>query len=114
MGHAKTVTISYAKAKLDTLLLEVERTGEPVTITYNGRPVAALTPVHKHARRFGQLPALAVPHSFDDPLPDAESAGWDGSSPAKKWVEMYCGAMVVTVSDRMDGIVGLRRSIPSR
>jgi prevent-host-death family protein len=81
MGHVKTVTISYAKAKLNALLAEVERTGEPVTITYHGRPVAALTPVHQRARRFGQLPALALPHSFDDSLPDAESAAWDGNSP---------------------------------
>ena len=82
MGHVKTVTISYAKAKLNALLAEVERTGEPVTITYHGRPVAALTPVHQRARAgSASFPALALPHSFDDSLPDAESAAWDGNSP---------------------------------
>jgi prevent-host-death family protein len=56
-----TVERSYAKAKFITLLADIARTGESVTITYRGRPMAALTPVHSRPRRFSQLPILAVP-----------------------------------------------------
>ncbi|MFZ0832741.1 MAG: type II toxin-antitoxin system Phd/YefM family antitoxin [Mycobacterium sp.] len=76
----KSITSTEAKAKLNALLAEVERTGMPVTITNHGRPVAVLTPAQQRRRRFGQLPALAVPENFDDPLPEAEIAAWQGSS----------------------------------
>jgi hypothetical protein len=32
-------------------------------------------------RRFGQLQNLSVPDTFDNPLPDAETAAWEGDSP---------------------------------
>ncbi len=51
-----------------------------MTITNHGRPVAVLSPAHQRPRRFGQLPALTVPDNFDDPLPDAEIAAWEGNS----------------------------------
>jgi hypothetical protein len=38
-------------------------------------------PSSKSPRRFGQLPSLGVPDNFDDPLPDAEIAAWEGDSP---------------------------------
>ncbi|MCV7145695.1 prevent-host-death protein [Mycobacterium riyadhense] len=76
----KTVTSTEAKATLNALLAEVERTGTPVTITNHGRPVAALVPVHDTPRRFGQLPNLTVPDDFDDPLPESELAAWEGNS----------------------------------
>ncbi len=76
----KTVTSTEAKAKLNALLAEVERTGVSVTITNHGSPVAVLTPVHRRLRKFGQLPALVVPEDFDEPLPDAELAAWEGDS----------------------------------
>ncbi len=76
----KAVTSTEAKAKLNALLAEVERTGVSVTITNHGRPVAVLTPARQLPRRFGQLPALAVPDNFDDPLPETEIAAWEGSS----------------------------------
>ena len=56
----KTVTSTEAKAKLNALLAEVERTGLPVTITNHGRAVAVLSPAHRRPRRFGQLRALVV------------------------------------------------------
>ena len=34
-------------------------------------------------RKFGQLHDLSVPDIFDDPLPDAEIAAWEGDSPPK-------------------------------
>jgi prevent-host-death family protein len=76
----KTVTSTEAKTKLNALLAEVERTGESVTITNHGRAVAVLIPARQRPRRFGQLPALAVPDTFDDPLPDTESTAWEGDS----------------------------------
>lgn len=76
----KIVTSTEAKAKLNALLAEVERTGVSVTITNHGRPVALLMPANQRPRRFGQLPALAVTETFDDPLPDAEIAAWEGNS----------------------------------
>ena len=74
------MTSTEAKAKLNALLAEVERTGVSVTITNHGRPVSVLVPAQQRPRRFGQLPALAVPDNFDDPLPDAEIAAWEGNS----------------------------------
>jgi prevent-host-death family protein len=76
----KTVTSTEAKATLNALLAEVERTGTPVTITNHGRPVAVLMPVREMPRRFGQLPSLAVPEDFDDPLPESELAAWEANS----------------------------------
>ena len=76
----KTVTSTEAKAKLNALLAEVERTGVSVTITNHGRAVAVLAPAHPRPRKCGQLPALIVPHNFDEPLPEAEIAAWEGNS----------------------------------
>jgi len=76
----KIVTSTEAKATLDALLAEVERTGMSVTITNHGRPVAILMPAHETPRRFGQLPNLSVPDGFDDPLPSSEVAVWEGHS----------------------------------
>ena len=76
----KTVTSTEAKAKLNALLAEVERTGASVTITNHGRPVAVLMPSEPRSRRFGQLPALTVPDDFDEQLPDTELAAWEGNS----------------------------------
>lgn len=76
----KTVTSTEAKAKLNALLAEVERTGASVTITNHGRPVAVLVPAQQRPRKFGQLPALVVSATFDDPLPDTEMAAWEGNS----------------------------------
>jgi prevent-host-death family protein len=75
-----TVTSTEAKARLNALLAEIERTGVAVTITSHGRPVAVLSPAHPRPRRFGQLPALFVPDDFDDPLPDTEACGWEAIS----------------------------------
>ncbi len=80
MKLMKAVTSTEAKAKLNALLAEIERTGVSVTITSHGRAVAVLAPAHPRARRFGQLPALVVPDNFDEPLPDAEIAAWEGNS----------------------------------
>ena len=78
----KTVSSTEAKAQLNALLAELERTGTPVTITTRGRPVAVLTPVHPRPRAFGQLPSLVVGGDFDEPLPESEVAAWEGNTGA--------------------------------
>lgn len=79
----KTVSSTEAKAQLNALLAEVQRTGSPVTITSHGRPVAVLSPVHQRPRMFGQLPALTVGDDFDEPLPETEVAAWEGDPGGK-------------------------------
>jgi prevent-host-death family protein len=74
-----TITSTEAKNKLNRILADIERTGESVTITNHGRPVAKLVPVQPAPRRFGQLPNLLVPSDFDDALPDTELAAWEGA-----------------------------------
>jgi prevent-host-death family protein len=76
----KSVTSTEAKARLNALLAEVQQTGVSVTITNHGQPVAVLSPVQPTARKFGQLPTLAVPDTFNDPLPDSEIAAWEATS----------------------------------
>lgn len=76
----KSVTSTEAKARLNALLAEVQATGVSVTITNHGRPVAVLSPVQPAPRKFGQLPTLAVPDTFNDPLPEPEIARWEGDS----------------------------------
>jgi prevent-host-death family protein len=78
MPH-KTISSTEAKAGLNALLAEVERTGTSVTITNHGRPVAVLVPVQQTPRRFGQLPNLIVPDNFDEPLPETELVAWEAN-----------------------------------
>ncbi|MGN8025230.1 type II toxin-antitoxin system Phd/YefM family antitoxin [Microbacterium sp. 22242] len=73
-----TVTSTEAKAKLNALLAEVEKTGSPLTITSHGRPVAILSPVAPRKRVFGQFPGVVIPEDFDAPLPDEEMDAWEG------------------------------------
>lgn len=79
----KTISSTEAKAQLNALLAEVERTGSPVTITSRGRPVAVLSPVQPRPRRFGQLPNLRIGADFDVALPDSELAAWEGTTGAE-------------------------------
>ena len=60
----KTVSSTEAKAQLDALLAEVERTGSPVTITSRGRPVAVLSALRPRPRSFGQLPNMVIGADF--------------------------------------------------
>ena len=78
----KTVSSTEAKAQLNALLAEVERTGSPVTITSRGRPVAVLSPVQPRPRSFGQLPKMVIGADFDELLPASELAAWEGTAGA--------------------------------
>lgn len=75
-----TVTSTQAKNRLNALLADIERTGQSVTITNHGRPVAKLVPVQPVPRTFGQLPNLVPPNDFDEPLPESELARWQGDA----------------------------------
>ena len=74
-----TVTSTEAKNRLNALLADIERTGQSVTITNHGRPVAKLVPVTPVPRKFGQLPNLMIPNDLDEPLPESELARWEGA-----------------------------------
>lgn len=76
----KTVSSTKAKAQLNALLAEVERTGAPVTITSRGRPVAILSPLQPRPRSFGQLPNMVIGADFDEPLPTSELLAWEGTA----------------------------------
>ncbi len=75
----RTTTSTEAKARLNALLAEVAATGEPVTITTHGKPVAILSPATPTPRRFGQLAGkVTIPDDFDAPLDPTELALWEG------------------------------------
>ena len=76
----KTVSSTEAKAQLNALLAEVERTGASVTITSRGRPVAVLSPLRPRPRSFGQLPNMVIGADFDEPLPASELLAWEGTA----------------------------------
>lgn len=73
----KTMPASEFKAKCLALMDEVARTGEPVVITKNGKPVAQLAPAsgEPKARRpaFGMHKGMVYPLGdvdLDDPVED--------------------------------------------
>lgn len=77
----KTVSSTDAKARLNALLAEVEKTGSTVTITNHGRPVAVLSPAAAPERVTGSLEGvLEIPDDFDAPLADADLAFWDSTA----------------------------------
>lgn len=74
----KTISSTDAKARLNAILAEVESSGQPITITTHGRPVAVLSPATPRNRVFGQFPDVRIPDDFDAPLPDDELRAWEG------------------------------------
>ena len=75
----KTLSSTEAKAKFNAVLAEVAATGQPVTITNHGKPVAVLRPAEAPVREFGMLAGLiTVPDDFDDPMSEDELALWEG------------------------------------
>lgn len=65
---SRTVKIQEAKARLATILADVER-GEEVVITRGDTPVARLIPVREPPERELGFVAYHVPDSFFEPLP---------------------------------------------
>lgn len=76
----RTITSTEAKAKLNAILSEVEKTGRSVTVTSHGRPVAVISPAVPPSRTFGQFPGLLIPDDFDDQIPDDEIAAWGAAT----------------------------------
>jgi prevent-host-death family protein len=75
----KTVTTTEAKAKLNALLAEVA-TGQTVTITSHGRPVAVLSKAEPPARKLGQFAGLiTLTDDFDAPMSEDDLALWGES-----------------------------------
>jgi len=64
------VGVHEAKTHLSDLLRRVA-SGEEITISRGGRPVARLVPVARSGRQIGRDRGLfTVPDDFDAPLPD--------------------------------------------
>ena len=72
----KVVSSAEARARWAALLTEVQETGASITITSHGRPIAVLSRIRAVERKFGQLPMLSVPDTFNDALSEAELAAW--------------------------------------
>lgn len=76
----KTVTVHEAKTNLSKLIERAER-GEEIVIARRKTPVAKLVGLHVaiQARKFGSMRGRArVTDAFFEPLPAAESDGWEG------------------------------------
>ena len=80
LRSVRTIGSTEAKARLNALLAEVAATGESVTITSHGKPVAILSPATPAPRQFGQLAGrISIPDDFDAPLDPADLALWEGT-----------------------------------
>lgn len=78
--HTKTVNIYDAKTRLSKLITEVE-SGDEITISRNGRPVARLVPYR--STRTDRIPGtwsgrVAIADDFDD-FSTADEADWFGA-----------------------------------
>ena len=49
----KTIVISEFKAKCIALLKEINRSGEPLTVTLHGKPIATMGPAATGTRTLG-------------------------------------------------------------
>ena len=47
----KTILVSEFKAKCIGLLKEVKKTGQPLTVTLRGEPLARVEPIHAEKRK---------------------------------------------------------------
>ncbi len=77
MGVMKTVVISEFKAKCIALLKEMNRSGEPLTVTLRGKPLALIEPAKSGERVLGaqkdetQVHGDIVHFSFEKEWDDA-------------------------------------------
>lgn len=67
-----------AKAHLSRLLAEVERTGQPITICRNHKPVVDLVP-HRHSDPLLQNPDLKGARFRADPFLLVDEEDWPGA-----------------------------------
>lgn len=57
---------------------DVEESAGPTISEDKDSAANGVSPAKK--RQFGQLPSLAVPSTFDEPLPDIEITPWEGDA----------------------------------
>lgn len=76
----KLVGIAELKANCTRLLREMERDGEPITVTKRGKPVAELTPVAQRSRAktlFGMLKGSVTFAPDFNPSESALDPDWE-------------------------------------
>ena len=72
----KNVSTYEAKAHLSRLIAEVERTGKPVTICRNNRPVVDIVPHRGSQDPLTPAPHLAGARFHGDPCAPADEEDW--------------------------------------
>lgn len=77
----RTIGAAQFKARCLTLLDEVQTTGEPLTVTKRGKPVAVINPAREEQPRKSLFGSLATPgYKFDDPFsPATDPMDWDAN-----------------------------------
>ena len=73
----KMIGAAQFKAHCLRILDEIERSGEPVTITKRGRPVAEVKPVGRKGRRSIIGALKGDMYRFDDPFTPAYDGPWN-------------------------------------
>lgn len=73
----EVVKVADAKTNLSALLKRVE-SGEEFVIARGDQQIARLVPAEPAPERELGFVAALVPDGFDDPLPEAELAAWEG------------------------------------
>ena len=86
----KMIGAAEFKAHCLRILDEVQRTGEPVTITKRGRPIAEVQPVAKEERKlvFGSMKGT-VTWLTDDPEASPFDPDWEQQWEANNPPELY-------------------------
>lgn len=76
----KSVSTYEAKAHLSRLIAEVQRTGEPVTICRNNRPVVDIVPHRDNHDVLEQAPQLRGARFLCDPCAPVSAEDWPESA----------------------------------
>jgi prevent-host-death family protein len=76
----KSVSTYEAKAHLSRLIAEVQRTGKPLTICRNNRPVVDIVPHQESHDPLDQAPQLKGARFLGDPCAPASVEDWPESA----------------------------------
>ncbi len=82
----RTIDVVELEANFDQLVEEAA-SGTAIVITRDGVAVAKLVAVNAHGERAMGFLKGHIPDSFFEPLPEEESAAWEGMSEADKPVD---------------------------
>ncbi|SOB80116.1 prevent-host-death family protein [Sphingomonas guangdongensis] len=83
----KYISAAEFKAKCLKLMDEVQATGEPITVTKRGKPVAVLQPPVSASHDDGALIGCATlpTYRYDDPFaPAVDPSEWNALNPDKR------------------------------